>query len=309
MKILILCGGTSSEKEVSIWSAENVYQSLVNTEYKVEMVDIARLTPYELCQKILCNNFDIVFPVLHGKPGEDGSIQGFLDTIGVKYIGSGVFSCAITMDKYRFKLICKSLGFPQPDFVAIRSKDDVDLVFDFLKLKGFPLVVKPNSQGSSVGVSIVGSKDELESALESAFNYDPIVLVEEFIRGKEITCGIIGNREPIALPLVEILPKTKFFDYESKYNPLLCDEIVPARLKESLKNRLQELAISSYKAFDCRSFGRVDMFVDSYENIYLSEINTIPGLTANSLFTKEVKAAGYTFPEIVKLLVKQALED
>ncbi|AEE14303.1 D-alanine--D-alanine ligase [Thermodesulfobium narugense DSM 14796] len=308
MKILILCGGTSSEKEVSIWSAENVYKSLINTEYIVEMVDIATLSPYELCQKILCENFDLVFPVLHGKPGEDGSIQGFLDTLGIKYIGSGVFSCAITMDKYRYKLICKSLEFPQPDFIAIRTKDSTE-VLEFVRLKGFPLVVKPNSQGSSVGVSIVNNNNELKDALELGFKYDPIVLVEEFIHGKEITCGVIGNSNVIALPLVEILPKTKFFDYESKYNPQLCDEIVPARLNDNLKDRLQELAIKAYKAFDCKCFGRVDMFVDKYENIYLSEINTIPGLTANSLFTKEVKAAGYSFQEIVKLLVKLALED
>ncbi|AWB10008.1 D-alanine--D-alanine ligase [Thermodesulfobium acidiphilum] len=308
MKILILCGGTSSEREVSIWSAENVYKTLINTDYIVEMVDIAKLSPYELCKKILCENFDLVFPVLHGKPGEDGSIQGFLDTLGIKYIGSGVFSCAVTMDKYRCKLICKSLGLPQPDFIAIRTRDSKE-IYEFSRSKGFPLVVKPNSQGSSVGVSIVNNDSELKSALELGFKYDPIVLVEEFIRGKEITCGVIGNNNIIALPLVEILPKTKFFDYESKYNPELCDEIVPARLNDNLKNRLQELAIKAYKVFDCKGFGRIDMFVDEDENIYLSEINTIPGLTANSLFTKEVKAAGYTFQEIVKLLIKLALED
>jgi len=308
MKILILCGGTSSEREVSIWSAENVYKSLIETDYTVEMVDISKFVPLDLCRKILLGNFDLVFPVLHGKPGEDGTIQGFLDTIGVRYIGSGVFSSAVTMDKYRCKLICKSLGFPQPSFLAI-SKEDVGEAFEFSSLNNFPLVVKPNSQGSSVGVSIVNNENELKSAIDLAFNYDPIILVEEFISGKEITCSVIGNKNVVALPLVEILPKTKFFDFDSKYNPLLCDEIVPARVEDSLKNKLQDLAIRSYKAFDCRCFGRVDMFIDKYEHIYLSEINTIPGLTANSLFTKEVKAAGYTFQEIVKLLVKLAMEN
>jgi D-alanine-D-alanine ligase len=308
MRILILCGGTSSEREVSIWSAENVYKSLSETDYDVDMIDLSDFDPFDLCRKILAGNYDLIFPVLHGKPGEDGSIQGFLDTIGVKYIGSGVLSCAVTMDKYRCKLICKSLGFPQPNFVAIMAENVKDS-YEFSNLMGFPLVVKPNSQGSSVGVSIVNNLNELKSAIDLAFSYDPIILVEEFISGKEITCSVIGNKNVFALPLVEILPKTKFFDYNSKYNPLLCDEIIPARVGDNLKDKLQDIAIRSYKAFDCRCFGRIDMFVDNCENIYLSEINTIPGLTANSLFTKEVSAAGYTFQEIVKLLVKLALED
>jgi len=285
-------GGRSSEREVSIKSGNEVVTNLDKSKYEVLPVIIG-----EDINDLAKIKTEVVFLVMHGKDGEDGTIQGILEFMGIPYTGSGVLASAIGMNKVAFKRAIDHLGVKVPKWQIYEEGAEVEL----------PAVVKPTDQGSSVGVSIVRNKDELTMAVVKAKKYSKEVLIEEYVKGIEVSAGILGNKRLTALPIVEICPKNEFFDYEAKYTEGMCEEIVPARISEDLTREIQRQAMMIYATIGCRGFGRVD-FIIRDEVPYALEINTIPGLTPNSLLPKEAKAMGINYAELLDRLIQLALE-
>ena len=247
---------------------------------------------------------DVVFIAMHGPFGEDGTIQGMLELVRIPYTGAGVLASSLGMNKIMFRKIMEKENIPLPKYLVFSQGEKKTKILSNFK---FPFVVKPSNQGSSVGVSIVHHKKELEPALKNALSYSKKILVEEYLPGIEVSCGVLGNEKPIALPVIEIIPKKEFFDYEAKYDEGKCEEIVPARISKKLTKQVQDLAIRVFQAIDCRGFGRVDMII-SQGRPYVLEINTIPGLTPVSLFPKEAAAAGISYPKLLDCLIELALE-
>ncbi len=249
---------------------------------------------------------DVAFIALHGPYGEDGTLQGMLDLLGIPYVGSGVLASALAMDKTVAQKVLAAEGIPVPQAVVIEK----DVVGDDAAHRAqalLPAFVKPARQGSSLGMSLVRRPEELPSALERAFDYDPRVLVEERLVGREITVAVIGNRRLTALPIVEILPKAEFFDYRSKYDPEFSNEICPADLPAGEAQAIQALAQRAHRALECRGLSRVDMILTTDRGAMVLEVNTLPGMTVNSLVPKAACAAGIPFGELLDRLVRLAL--
>ena len=332
IKVIVLMGGRSPEHEVSLVSGKEVVKHLNPEKYEALPVVISkdgqnwqlknkeefllksssdinqakdlvptlrRLEPTQINK-----NADLVFIAMHGPFGEDGTIQGLFETAGFPYTGAGVLASAIGMNKPIFKKIMESEGIPIPKYIIFGKGDKIGKIVKKFK---FPLVIKPSNQGSSVGVSIVKDKNNLVSALETAFKFGNNIIVEEYIKGVEVTCGVLGNKDLTPLPVVEIVPKNEFFDYEAKYVSGKSDEIVPARISAELTKMVQDTAIKVYRAIGCRGFGRVDMII-SKGKPYVLEINTIPGLTPNSLLPKEAVAAGMTYSQLIEKIIQFALD-
>ncbi len=253
---------------------------------------------------------DVAFLALHGPYGEDGTLQGMLDLIGMPYVGSGCLASALAMDKAMAKKVFAADGIATPRGVVVARAafldDPVGAVSEAAKL--VPAVVKPSRQGSSIGMTMVNHMAGLEPALTTAFGFDDVVLVEERLRGTEITVGVLGNRELQALPVVEILPKRDFFDYKAKYDPALTDEICPAHLPPEVAAEAQSLALRAHRSLGCRGLSRTDMIVTRDRGIVVLEVNTMPGMTRNSLLPKAAAAAGIAFPELLDRLVHLALD-
>lgn len=341
LKVMVLMGGKTPEHEVSLVTGREVVQHLDKKKYEVLPVVISpdgekwrvqplqkflrqsptaigKLTPREklkdrkppsliesrLLPQLKIAKPDVVFIAMHGPFGEDGTIQGMLELAGVAYTGSGVLASALGMDKIMFRKVMLQEGIPIPDYFVFGKKNKKA---EILKRFKFPFVVKPSDQGSSVGISIVHKKSQLDEALKLAFSYSRKILVEEYLAGLELTCGLLGNDEPIALPLVEICPKNEFFDYEAKYTPGKCEEICPARISKKLTKEVQDLAVRVYKAIGCRGFGRVD-FIIFRGQPYVLEINTIPGLTPTSLLPQEAAVAGISYSQLLDRVIELALE-
>jgi D-alanine-D-alanine ligase len=253
---------------------------------------------------------DVAFLALHGRFGEDGTIQGTLDLLGVPYVGSGTLASALAMDKVMAKKVLAADGVPVPrglvvERAAFRASPAMEsgrAADAFL-----PAVTKPARQGSSIGMSLVENAHEMRSALEKAFAHDTRVLVEERLFGTELTVGVLGNALIEALPVIEIVPKNKFFDYEAKYDPELTEEICPARIPSAAAAQARDLALRSHRALGCRGLSRVDMMLTAAGPVVL-EVNTMPGMTVNSLLPKAAKAAGIAFPDLLDRLVRLALE-
>jgi D-alanine-D-alanine ligase len=253
---------------------------------------------------------DVAFLALHGPYGEDGTIQGMLDLIGVPYVGSGTLASALAMDKVMAKTVLGAAGVPVPrGLVLERSalRADPDGLAARAVAQGLPAVVKPACQGSSIGMSLVSEARAMRAALQEAFEYDSRVLVEERVVGGELTVGVVGNRELEALPVVEIVPKHEFFDYQAKYDPGLTDEICPARIPDEVAATAKELAKRSHRALGCRGLSRTDM-IHSARGLVVLEVNTMPGMTVNSLLPKAARAAGIEFADLLDRLVRLALE-
>ena len=249
---------------------------------------------------------DVVLIALHGTWGEDGRIQGLLDTIGVPYTGSGVLASALAMDKEVAKLVLAAAGLDVPRGVVVRGTEKEDL--DAARSVGFPAFVKPVGSGSSVGASIVKSEDELVPAISAALRHDERVLVEEQIRGRELTVPVIGNDDLTALPVIEILTKRAFFDYSAKYDAGESEEICPAEIPPEVAQRAQDLALRAHRALHCRGMSRLDLMW-SKDRMVALEVNTIPGMTANSLLPKAARAAGIGFGDLLARFIDWALED
>ncbi len=332
LNVLVLAGGTSSEYDVSIASAKEVVRHLDPKKYNALPLIITkdRWIPVSkekfLFEKISPTNskslqksqnntvsvlgdinkndgIDVCFLALHGKFGEDGTLQAILDFLQIPYTGSGVLASALGMDKMKSRQIFDQIGLITPKTIIVKEKGEHIEVWKKLSP---PVVVKPNSQGSSIGVSIVHTHSELKKDINKALKYDEFVLVEEYLKGTEVTCGILGNEKSFALPVVEIVPKTEFFDYKAKYTPSKCDEIVPARISPILTKKVQETAIRAYEALGCKGFGRVDMIIRG-RKVYVLEVNTIPGLTSASLLPKAAASAGLSFPQLLDKIIEFAI--
>ncbi len=248
---------------------------------------------------------DVAFVAMHGPYGEDGTIQGMLELLDIPYTFSGVLASALGMDKIMFRKILDRERIDYARFLSFNKEDKEEKIWKtFAK---FPLFVKPYNQGSSVGVSFVQKKSELKDALETAFKYSDPILIEEYLKGKEVSCAVLGNQNPQALPLAEICPKNDFFDYEAKYIAGKSDEIVPARVSQEMTEKIQKLAVKIFKAIGARGVARVD-FIIVGNKPYCLEINTIPGLTSGSIVPKEAKGVGMSYPELLTKLIELALQ-
>jgi len=289
LKIAVLMGGKSPEYEISLISGREVMKNLDKDKYTPTPVIISKTG--QGIEKVLHVAADIVFIAMHGPYGEDGRIQGMLDMAGIKYTGSGVTASAVGMDKLIFRKLMQAEGIP---VARISTK--------------FPCFVKPHNQGSSVGASIVRSKKDLKKAVKLAKKYSGKIIIEEYLKGTEVTCAVLGNEKPIALPVIEIIPlKGKFFDYTSKYTESGSEEIVPARISKGLTKKVQNLAIKVYRTVGCRGFGRVDFILKDNKYPIVLEINTIPGLTPMSLVPKAAKAAGISYRSLLDKIIRYAI--
>jgi D-alanine-D-alanine ligase len=305
LKVVLLSGGISSEREVSIKSGNQVYEALDKAKYEVTRYDPATDLGRLLAD---ASSIDVAFIVLHGPYGEDGTVQGLLDLLHIPYQGSGVLGSALAIDKWSSKRLYKEAGLPVPPFeVFVRGR-----VYDPEALAsepGFPLVVKPRYGGSSIGTSIVQTLQQLPAALERAFEYDPHVIVEAYLQGTEITGGVLGNDDLQLLPIVEVIPESgyTFFDYEAKYREGATREICPAPISQAISERAQSYAAAAHRALCCRGYSRTDMIIHD-ETVYVLETNTIPGMTPVSLFPLAAKTAGISFSQLLDRLIQLALE-
>ena len=298
----MLRGGRSSEHEISLESARSVIDGLDPDRYEVVPIDIPREGPW-LLDPAEAARLDVVFPVLHGPFGEDGSVQGLLELADVAYVGAGVAASALAMDKDLFKAVMRDKGIPVARSLTLRDGEAAESPF------GFPCVVKPARLGSSVGISMVGSEDELPAALKLAFAHDEKILLEELLDGVEVECSVLGNADPIASVPGEIVPlASDWYDYEAKYAAGGMELVVPPRVSAEATARVQELAVAAFVASDCEGMARVDCFVRPDGQVVVKELNTIPGFTTTSVYAKLFGASGISYPELLDRLVELALE-
>ncbi|HDN81037.1 MAG: D-alanine--D-alanine ligase [Chloroflexi bacterium] len=262
---------------------------------------------------IRLHELDVVFPVLHGPYGEDGTVQGLLELAGIPYVGAGVLASAVGMDKPTMKAVFKAHGLPVVKHVVIRRKhweQNPEAIMDEIESTlGYPCFVKPANLGSSVGVSKARNRQELDEALKLAARYDRKMLAEVAINAREIECSVLGNDDPIASVPGEVVPHREFYDYKAKYIPGESDLIIPAPIPPELAQHIQELAIKAFLAVDCAGMARVDFFLDrDTGQVYVNELNTIPGFTATSMYPKMWEASGIPYPELLDRLIELALE-
>lgn len=303
IKVLLLMGGGGSEHEVSLSSGAEVLRNINKDKY--EVIPMVMENQNLNIQKVKKVSPDVVFIALHGGVGEDGTIQKIFEDENIRFIGCGSEASKLGMDKIGFLDLMKKNGIPIPRGIVATKEELIDL--NRVKGLGDKWVVKPSSQGSSVGVTIVDNLNQIDKALELAFKYDSKVIIEEFIKGIEVSSGVLGNRDLVALPIIEICPKNKFFDYEAKYTVGKCDEIVPARLSEEVTKKIQDYSLKIFKLVGAKGFVRFDLMIKNNEPYYL-EMNTIPGLTPNSLLPKEAKAAGIDYPKLLDKMIELATE-
>lgn len=346
-RVAVLMGGPSPEREVSLKSGMQVIRALDPTRYDVLPVEITRegqwlprpellrlggpeaspgpagvsvparaegrLTPCPIDKVVGDGAVDVAFIALHGPYGEDGTVQGLLELLGIPYTGSGVLASALAMDKLRSRQVLQATGVPVPAYVVVDGGAwpgiQGEIAARVVRDLGYPCVVKPNALGSSIGVTIVQAEDALSGAVEQALGYGSVVLIEEYLRGTELTCAILEDPETgvaRALPLIEIVPKREFFTYEAKYEPGASEEIIPARVPAALTRRAEQVALRAHRALGCVGFSRVDLFlVDG--NVIVLELNTIPGLTAGSLMPLAARAANIEFSELLSRMIASAL--
>jgi D-alanine-D-alanine ligase len=337
-KIAVLMGGNSAERDVSLSSGAGIIKGLweagheaigidsalgpgqLTAQKKAELGEIKHeppsaaeleLIPSEVAIQTVSSpdvrEVDLVFIALHGGIGENGTIQAVLDILGIPYTGSGVLASSIAMDKHIAKKVFISSGIPTPAYFAMASSelnDEADLIKRVKKSTGFPVVVKPNDQGSSVGLDIAYDQKKVFEIARRAANYSNKLLFEKFIAGRELTVAILDEQ---ALPVVEMRPHEGFYDYEHKYTAGMTDYLVPAPLKEIETRRLQELGLKAFKALNCEGYARVDFRMSPAGEFYCLEVNTLPGMTATSLVPKAAKAAGIEFPELLDRISRSAL--
>jgi len=324
VRVAVLLGGKSSEHEISLESARSVLEALDPERYDVATVAIQRDGRWELgtgedgsvaetlpvpTDKVpaTLGEVDVVFPVLHGPFGEDGTVQGLLELADVPYVGAGVLGSALAMDKDKFKAVMRDSQIPVTRNITLRVGDELANPY------GYPVFVKPARLGSSVGITKVRSEEELAPAVELAFRHDEKVLIEEFVAGIEVECGVLGsNRSPIASLPGEIVSHgfdaPDWYDYSAKYDEGGMDLIVPPRISSEQIERVQHLAVESFVAAECDGMARVDFFVDADGVVLVNELNTIPGFTATSVYAKLFEASGIPYSELLDRLVELALE-
>jgi len=303
MKVVVLLGGMSREREISFKTGNAVLGALATLGHEAVGIDPGP----NVAADIVAAKPDVVFIALHGRYGEDGTIQGMLEILGIPYTGSGVLASAAAIDKVFTKRLFRDAALPTPDFVVISKKDAIAIApFEP------PYVVKPALEGSSLGMTFVHDPALLSVAIAEARRHDAHVLIEKFVSGTEVTVGILGNRDPYALPVIEIAPKSGQYDYASKYTVGATEYIIPPRLSDKVIAQCQALGLAAHQTLGCSGMSRVDMIVGSngieHTRVELLEVNTIPGMTETSLLPKAARAAGMEFPVLVDNIIKWALE-
>ena len=343
LKVAVLFGGRSVEHEVSVVSAQGVMSAIDETRFKAVPIGVTRqgtwLTPAQTEQALVrirqerirsldeplgegllyrtaalgaLRRVDIVFPLIHGTNGEDGTLQGLLEMARVPYVGAGVAASALGMDKALQKTFFRHHGFPVVADVEIKASDWTRNRDSALRAAeatiGYPAFVKPANGGSSVGTSKSRSREDLEAAVAEAFRYDRKVLVEEAIEGREVEVAVLGNDEPEASPVGEITYEAEFYDYHAKYDDPATGLHIPADIPEALSDRLRETAVAAYKTIDCAGLARVDFFLTPDERFFLNEVNTIPGFTPMSMYPKLWEHAGLSYRDLITRLIELGLE-
>lgn len=295
--VALLLGGQSAEREISLKSGNAVLNALHR-----KGVDVTALDPQvDILERLRTGGFDRVFIMLHGRGGEDGQIQGGLETIGLPYTGSGVLGSALGMDKYRCKLAWQGCGLPTADFALLRSSVDLEQAGEL----GFPLMVKPAHEGSSIGMARVDDAEQLADAWQAASEFDSLVIAERWITGPEYTCAVLGNE---ALPLIRLETPRAFYDYQAKYFADDTRYLCPCGLPPEEEAHLQDMALSAFDAAGAAGWGRVDFMLDQEGIPYLLEINTVPGMTNHSLVPMAAKARGIDFDDLVWRILETSLE-
>ena len=333
-KIAVLTGGRSSEHEIALASAASVKAALDRSRYDVVTVEIGRdgtwaleagATPFALPAEAgpaetlpvpvssdgvmaTLSEVDVVIPVLHGPFGEDGTVQGLLELANIPYVGAGVLSSALAMDKDRFKVLMRGAGVPVTRSVTIHAGEPLEHPYEY------PVFVKPARLGSSVGITKVQTAEELQPAAELAFRHDEKILVEEFVDGIEVEVGVLGNRTPppqASLPgeiVAHGFSGTDWYDWSSKYDEGGMDLIIPPRIPKDVSKRVQDVAVAAFLAAECEGMARVDCFVAGEGEVLVNELNTIPGFTATSVYAKLFEASGLSYAEVLDRLVDLAIE-
>ena len=298
MKIGVLMGGLSSEREVSLASGRAILDALKTKGYDTVAVDVGR----DAAAQIARAGVEVAFIALHGTFGEDGAIQGLLEIMGIPYTGSGILASAMGMDKIVSKQMFKAQELLVGPYTVITSEDrkGVDAAVRDI---GFPAVVKPRSEGSSVGVSIVSNKKEMGPAVELAFKYGRAILVEKHIKGKEVQVGVLGDR---ALGAIEIVPKEAFYNYKAKYEKGMSEHFFPARIPDETYRRTLVAGLAAHRCLGCTGYSRVDFIVDEQGLPYILEVNTLPGMTATSLLPEIAGGVGISFPDLVEKILRLA---
>jgi len=343
--VAVLFGGRSAEHEISIQSAKNIIEAIDRKKYQVTLVGINKKGEWYLCealpvrgaklaefkrsrQKVVLvpvrnrgelvtlsrrqkiQPVDVVFPVLHGPYGEDGTVQGLIKLVNLPFVGAGVLGSAVGMDKDVMKRLLRDAGLPTAKFLVWNRSSSREMEFEALERHlGLPFFIKPANLGSSVGIHKVQDKEQFEAAIKDAFGYDSKILIEEFVSGREIECSVLGNEEPVASVPGEIIPRHEFYSYEAKY----LDEKgaaleIPARLPPETVKEIQELSVKAFKALCCEGMARVDFFLRDNKEVIVNEINTIPGFTKISMYPKMWEASGVSYTELIDRLIQLALE-
>lgn len=294
--IAVLMGGLSAEREVSLRTGQAVLQALKGAGYRATAIDAGRGLPAQLAEQ----GAEVAFIALHGRFGEDGTVQGLLEMMGIPYTGSGVLASAMAMDKVVTKKLLLHHELPTPGFSAFRRGEDLQGFVD--GIGHLPVVVKPACEGSTIGLTVAGSREELEEGLRLALQSDPVALVEDYIEGREVTVGVLDGQ---ALPVIEVVPKGGLYDYHAKYTAGQTEYLLPAPLEQGLYGRLQQAAVEAFAVLGCSGAARVDFMVRERE-FYCLEVNTIPGMTETSLLPKAAGEAGLDFGELVQRILQGA---
>ena len=294
--VAVFMGGWSAERAVSLNSGQAVFDALSRQGINVTAIDVDR----NLCQQLEKKQFSHVFNMLHGRGGEDGVIQGFLDVLGIPYTGTGVLGSALTMDKFRCKQLWRGLSLPTPDFLELKNETNCEQALESL---GLPLMIKPVLEGSSIGISKVREKNEMLPAWEVAKKCGGVVIAEKFIEGKEYTAAILNDA---VLPMIQLKTARDFYDYKAKYISDDTQYICPCGLTEDVESELAELMLQAFKSTMCEGWGRVDFMLDKNQQPWLIEVNTVPGMTDHSLVPMAAKQAGMSFENLVLKILEGA---
>lgn len=337
IRLGLLFGGRSGEHEVSLQSAKSVYESLDKDKYDIKLIGIDKkgrwllenkatylLNPHNAktialntikAKEIVPTNvneqsIDVIFPVMHGTYGEDGSIQGLLELLNVAYVGAGVLGSAVGMDKDVMKRLLNEANIKTTKYRALKSQEATDKTLnDVVKLFQYPLFVKPANLGSSVGVQKVENMSQLKQSVTDAFTYDTKILIEQAVEGREIECSVLGNDEPVASIPGEVIPHHQFYSYEAKYlDQDGASFKIPADLPLAVSKKVQETAVKAFKVLECAGMARVDFFVTKRGEVIVNEINTIPGFTSISMYPKLWKASGLEYSDLLDRLIEYAVE-
>jgi D-alanine-D-alanine ligase len=300
----VLMGGLSGEREISLRSGENCLRALVSRGYRAVSVDALR----DVGRRLEEARIEVAFLALHGRYGEDGTIQGLLEMMGIPYTGSGVLASALGMNKIASKKVVLGSGVPTPDYLEIeRDETAAEAAVRIETVLGLPVMLKPVTEGSSLGVSKCKETGDLEACIDQARAEFGAVFVERFVSGQEITVGVlVRNGRPEALPILELVPKNEFYDFEAKYTEGMTEFILPARLQPAVYAEAQRVAVAAFDAIGCRGYARVDMMVDGSGVPWFVEVNTLPGMTELSDLPAQAQAAGLSYEDLVESILLTA---